>query len=83
MEVTAFIGIYYHESGDTWPSYTGASPFDYPQDHQGHVALKLHSGTAAYSSYIGLILTGMVYPEQEDPAIPIDKYGYFDIISTI
>ena len=82
-EVTAFRGIYYHESGDIRPGYTGASPFDYPLDHQGHVASKLHSGTAAYSSYIGLVLTGIVYPQQEDPAVPIDQYSYFDLISTI
>ena len=81
--MTAFRGIYYHESGDVWPGYTGASPFDYPLDHQGHVASKLHSSTAAYSSYIGLISTGIVYPQQEDPAVPIDQYGYFDIISMI
>ena len=83
VEVTAFRGIYYHESGDVRPDYTGASPFDYPLDHQGHVALKLHSGTAGYSPYISLILTGIVYLQQEDPAVPIDQYGYFDIIGMI
>ena len=81
--MTAFRGIYYHESGDIRPSYTGASPFNYPLDHQGHVTSKLHSGTAAYSSYIGLISTGIVYPQQEDPAVQIDQYSYFDIIGTI
>ena len=78
-EVTAFRGIYYHESGDV----IGTSPFNYPLDHQGHVASKLHSGTAVYSSYIGLVLTGIVYPQQEDPAVPIDQYGYFDITGMI
>ena len=82
-EVTAFRGIYYHESGHVRPGYTGAFPFDYPLDCQGHVALKLHSGTAAYSSCIGLILTGIVNPQQEDPAVPINQYNYFDIIGTI
>ena len=77
--MTALRGIYYHESGDVRPGYTGASPFDYPLDYQGHVSSKLHSGTAAYSSYIGLISTGLVYPNQEDPAVPIDQYSYFDI----
>ena len=81
--MTSFRGLYYHESGDIRPSYTGASPFDYPLDHEGHVASKLHSSTAAYSSYIGLILTGIVYPQQEDPAVPINQYSYFDIISMI
>ena len=61
-EVTEFSGIYYHESGDVRAGFTGAFPFDYPLDRQGHVASKLHSGTAAYSSYIGLISTGIVYP---------------------
>ena len=42
--MTAFQEIYYHELGDVRPGYTGASPFDYPLDHQGHVALKLHLG---------------------------------------
>ena len=48
-EMTAFQGIYYLESGDVRPGYTGASPFDYPLDHQGHVALKLHLHSAAYT----------------------------------
>ena len=82
-EVTTFQGIYYHESGDVKPSYTGPFPFDYPLDHQGYVASKLHWGTAAYSSYIGLVLTGIVYPQQDDPAIPIDQCGYFDITGII
>ena len=81
--MTAFRGIYYHESGDVRLGYTGASPFYYPLDHQGHVASKLNSGTAPYSSYIGLILTGVVHPQQEDPVVPINQYGYFDIISMI
>ena len=38
---------------------------------------------AAYSSYIGLVLTGIVYPQQEDPDVKIDQYSYFDIIGTI
>ena len=63
-EVTAFRGIYYQESGDVRPGYTGVSPFDYPLDHQGHMASKLHSGTVAYSSYIWLISTGIVYPQK-------------------
>ena len=82
-EVTAFQGIYYHESGDVRPGYTGASPLDFPLDHQGHMALKLHSGVAAYSPYIGPVSTGIVYPQQEAPDIKIDQYNYFDIIGTI
>ena len=82
-EVTEFRGICYHESGDVWPGYMGTSPFDYPLDRQGHMASKFHSGTAAYSSYIGLILTGIVYPQQEDPLVPINQYNYFDVIGMI
>ena len=82
-EVTAFQGIYYHESGDVRPGYTGESPWDYPLDHQGHMASRLNSSVAAYSSYIGLVLTGIVYPQQEDLNVKIDQYSYFDIIGTI
>ena len=47
------------------------------------MASKLHSGTAAYSSYIELISTGIVYPQQEDPNIQINQYNYFNIIGSI
>ena len=78
-----FQGIYYHESGDVRPGYTGVSSFDYPLDYQGHVASKLYLGTAAYSSYNGLISTGIVYPQQEDPNVKINQYNYFNITGTI
>ena len=45
--------------------------------------MKLHSGVAAYSSYIGLVSTGIVYPQQEDPDVKINQYNYFDIIGTV
>ena len=82
-EATEFQRTYYHESGDVRPGYTGASPWDYPLDHQGHVTSTLHSGVAAYSLYIGLVSTRIVYPQQEDPDIEINQYSYFDIIGTI
>ena len=82
-EVTGFRGNYYHELGDVKPGYTGASPWDHPLDHQGHVASKLHSSMAAYSSYIRLILTRIVYPQQEDPNIEIDQYNCFNIIGSV
>ena len=47
------------------------------------MASRLHSGVAAYSSYIGLVSTGIVYPQQDNPNIKIDQYNYFDIIGTI
>ena len=65
------------------PDYTGASPWDYPLNHQGHMASKLNSGVAAYSSYIGLVLTRIVYPQQEDPDIKIDQYSYFEILGRV
>ena len=47
------------------------------------MASKLHSGVAAYSSYIGLVSTGIVYPQQEDADVKIHQYSYFDIIGII
>ena len=47
------------------------------------MAPKLQSGTAVYSSCIGLISTGIVNPQQEDPDIWIDQYNFFDIIGSI
>ena len=82
-EVTAFQGIYYHESGDVLPSYISASPWDYPLDHQGYVASDLHSSVAAYSSDIGLVSTRIVYPQKEDTDVKIDQYSYFNITGTV
>ena len=45
--------------------------------------MKLHSGLAVYSLYIGLVSTGIVYPKQGDPDIKINQYSYFDIIGTV
>ena len=42
-----------------------------------------NSGVAAYSSYIGLVCTRIVYPQQEDPDIKINQNNYFDIIGTV
>ena len=47
------------------------------------MASKLHSSVVAYSSDIGLVLTRIVYPQQEDPDVKINQYSYFDIIGTI
>ena len=55
IEVRDFQGIYYFESGCLWLGYTNSMPYDHPLDRQGHIASVLHSDTAAYSSYIGLI----------------------------
>ena len=76
-------GTYYQVSGDIKPGYTSAYPWGHPLDHQGNVALKLHFGVTANSSYIGLVLTRIVYPQQEDPNIRINQYNYFDIIASV
>ena len=47
------------------------------------MASKLHSSTAAYSSYMGMISTGIVYPQQEDPNVQINQYSYFNIIGSV
>ena len=47
------------------------------------MASKLHLGVAAYSSYIGLVSIGIVYPQQEYPDIKIDQYNHFDIIGIV
>ena len=39
-EINGFQGTYYHKSDDVKPGYTGASSWDHPLDHQGHVASK-------------------------------------------
>ena len=83
LKLLHFDKTYYHESGDVKPGYTSASSWDHPLDHQGHVASKLYSGLAAYSSYIGLVLTGIVYPQQEDPNVEINQYDYFDITESV
>ena len=59
VQVQHFQGIYYFKSGCLWPGYTNSMPYDHPLDWQGHIASILHSGTAAYSFYIGLVALGI------------------------
>ena len=82
-EITGFRGTYYHKSGDVKPGYNGASPQGHPLDHQGHVASKLHSGVAAYSSYIGLVSTRIVYPQQKELNVKIAQYNYINIVGSV
>ena len=58
-QVQHFQGIYYLESGCLHLGYTTSMPCDHPLDQQGHIDSVLHSGTAAYSSYIGLVTSGI------------------------
>ena len=55
--------------------------YDHPLDQQGHIASILHSGTAAYSSYIGLVALGIsITTRVENSGIHCQ---YFDIIGTV
>ena len=56
-------------------------PHDYPLDRQGHIASILHSGTAAYSSYIGLVTSGISIPTRVKNSDA--HHHYFDIVGTI
>ena len=57
--ITNFNGMYYYESGMLLPGYTNSRPYDHPLDRQGHITLTPQSSVAAYSSYIGLVATGI------------------------
>ena len=57
VEVQDFQGIYYFKSGCLRPGNTNSMLYDHPLD--GHIASVLHSGTAAYTSYIGLVASGI------------------------
>ena len=81
VQVQQFQGIYYFKSGCLPPGYTNSPPYDHPLDQQGHIALILHSGTAAYSSYIGLVTSGIsITTRVENSDI---HCHYFDIVGTI
>ena len=81
VKVQDFQGIYYFEPGYLQPGYTNSMPYDHPLDRQGHIASVLHSGTAAYSSYIGLIALGIpITTRVESRDI---HHQYFDIVGTI
>ena len=80
-EVVHFQDIYYFESGCLWLGYTNSMLYDHPLDHQGHIASILHSSTAAYSSYIGLVTMGIsIIRRVKNSDI---HCHYFDIVGTI
>ena len=81
--IKGFHGNYYHESGDVKPGYTCTIPWDYPLNRQGHVAVKRHSGLVAYSSYIGLVSTGIYYPQFTDLDDKREQFTYFDVVRMI
>ena len=58
-----------------------AMPYDHPLDQQGYIASVMHSGTAAYSSYIGLVASGIsITTIVKNSDI---HHHYFDIIGTV
>ena len=80
VQVQHFQGIYYFESGCLQLGYTNSMPYDHPLDRQGHIASVMHSGTAAYSSYIGLIALDIsITTRVENSDI---HHHYFDIVGT-
>ena len=81
VQVQHFQGIYYFKSGCLQPGYTNSMPYDHPLDRQGHIAAILHSGTAVYSSYIGIVASGIsITIRVENSDI---HHQYFDIVGTI
>ena len=81
VQVQDFQGIYNFKSGCLRPGYTNSMPYDHPLDRQGRIASVLHSGTAAYSSYIGLVTLGISITTRVENS---DIYcQYFDIIGTV
>ena len=56
-------------------------PYDHPLDQQGHIASIMHSGTAAYPSYIGLIALDIsITTRVKNSDI---HHHYFDIVGTV
>ena len=79
VEVTDFRGIYYFELGYLRPGYTNVIPYDHPLDRQRHIASALHSGVAAYSSYIRLIASGILLPQEKETGERYDELN-FDVV---
>ena len=81
--VEEFQGIYYYESGYLKPGYMNAMPYDHPLDRQGHIASALHSGVAAYSSYIRLIALGIFFSQKKETGHRFEELHYFGVVRTM
>ena len=79
--VTNFEGMHYFKLGYLWPGCTNPVPYDHPLDWQGHIALTPDSGVAVYTSYIGLVTTGIPITIKIEKS-EILKY-YFDLVGTV
>ena len=55
----------------------------HPLDQQGHIISALHSSVAAYSSYIGLIASGILFPQKKEIGYRFYELHYFDIVRTM
>ena len=82
-EVEEFQGIYYYESGYLKPGYMNAMPYDHLLDQQGHITSALHSSVAAYSSYIGLVASGILFLQKKETGHGFDELHYFDVVRTM
>ena len=64
-----------------------AMPYDHPLDRQRHIASALHSGVAAYFSYIGLIhgilIHGILFPQKKETGHGFNKLHYFNVVGTM
>ena len=60
-----------------------AMPYDYPLDQQGHIASALHSSVAAYSSYIRLIASSILFPQKKETGHGFDELDYFNVVRTM
>ena len=52
-------------------------------DRQGHIASALHSGVGAYSSYIRLIASGILFLKKKETGHGFDELHYFDVVGTV
>ena len=58
-------------------------PYDHLHDQQGHIASAPHSSVAAYSSYIRLIASGILFPQKKETGHGFDELHYFNIVGTM
>ena len=81
VQVVDFQGMYFFESSCLQPSYANSMPHDHPLDSQGHIASTPHSGTAAYSLYIGLVTSGI--PITVKVGNKDTHHYYFDVFGIV
>ena len=52
-------------------------PYEHPLNRQEH------SGVAAYSSYIGLIASGILLPQKKETGEGYNEFHYFDVVGSV